>query len=289
MSQRLTIESTIRRNRLSRFIYSSLSFYGSRRGGGLPGMWFIRAMDEIGRDAAAVRQTLFRLEREGVLVTRKIGRAKLYAATSYASAEINAGLDLIFAPQHPKWDGQWTLVYIDLRGTRHRVDRERVIGLLEVEGFAHLGGATWAHPNRTGATVRDALTQSARPHVVITRGNLVNADATQTLIARYNLPRLAKRYRTALTRLGELDAHTEHAFTNRDAFLWRFGVVLEFLAVAWTDPRLPARLLPNDWPGEEARSTAARLYKRLLPGAIAFADELYADTMPSISNIRSAA
>jgi phenylacetic acid degradation operon negative regulatory protein len=59
-----------------------------------------------------------------------------------------------------------------------------------------------------------------------------------------------------------------------EAFAARFAVVLRYLRAAWPDPELPSPLLPDGWPGYEARALAADLYRRLLPGALAFGDAL---------------
>src|SRR3982751_6645850 len=100
--------STVTEAPVSYLIYSALSFYGDRRGGEVTGTWFVAALGSLGVTPAAVRQTLFRMERECELVSRKVGRVKLYRASPYARAEIGAGVQKIFATPETDWDGFWT-------------------------------------------------------------------------------------------------------------------------------------------------------------------------------------
>src|SRR5262249_2041905 len=39
-------------------VYSAFSFYGERRGGELAGPWIVRALESLGHERAAIRQTL---------------------------------------------------------------------------------------------------------------------------------------------------------------------------------------------------------------------------------------
>ena len=269
--------STIKEAPVSYFIYSSLSFFGPRHGGSLPGMWFVRALGEAGRDPAAVRQTLYRMEHERELIAQKIGRVKLYSASQYATAEIAAGTAKIFEAPNATWDRQWTFVHLRFRNPALRIERQRVAALLGVEGFAHLGGDVYVHPCAEEGALRTSLPARTRPHVIIVRGPLLDDAATPGIVELWNVNQLKDRYRRAQGRLQELEeALRRNPPTDRDAFLLRFAVVFEYLGVAWDDPRLPPEVLPKDWPAENARRLAARLYRRLLPGATRYAETLLA-------------
>lgn len=260
--------STIQPVPTSYFVYSSLSAFGELTGGELPGMWFMRALQDAGRDPAAIRQTLYRMETEGELTARKAGRAKFYSATPYALAEIAAGRARILEPAADTWDGRWTIVHLGFRpGEGQRIARERIVALLAVHGFALLGGDTYASPRDVAAALTAALPPAAHPHVAILVGPLAGGSAATALTARWNVEALAKRYRATLARLQRVEPAVAEGLTDRDAFLLRFAVVLDYLQVAWDDPDLPRALLPDDWPGVAARAMAASLYRSLLPGA----------------------
>lgn len=278
----LTIMSTIKRVPISYFVYSSLSCFGRPLGGELPGMWFVRAIQEAGRDGAAIRQTLYRMEAEDEIVARKVGRTKLYRASRYASAEIDAGLSRILGSPPRTWNGRWTIVHLGFRGSAaHRVARERIVALLAVEGFVLLGGDAYIGLGDTGERVINALPVAVRQYVIVVAGPLMNTAAQASLLERWDVPALARRYRAVHARLMALDVRLREGTTDRDAFVFRFAVVFDYLQVAWDDPDLPAELLPGDWPGHDARAVAARLYRKLVPPATRYAFRLLRSSSPS--------
>jgi phenylacetic acid degradation operon negative regulatory protein len=248
-------------------------------------MWFVRALAEAGRDLAAVRQTLYRMEAEGELLTRRAGRVKFYRATGVADAEIETGLAKIFQPSSAAWDGQWTMVHLSLRGPAHRVARERVVSLLAVQGFASIGDEVYLHPRDVGVDLAGAIGAQVRSRVIIVRGPLTNPTATPTILAHWRVPALNQRYRRVGVRLAEVERVLERSVSDRDAFLLRFAVVFDFLGVAWDDPDLPPAALPADWQGHAVRDLAARLYHRLVEPATRHADRLF-DRTPSPARSR---
>lgn len=271
--------STIKRVPISYFVYSSLSFFGRQCGGELPGTWFVRAIGDAGRDPAAIRQTLYRMETEDELITRKVGRVKFYSASRYADGEIDAGLSRILGAAKRAWDRRWTFVHLAFRPhPAQRVARERVVALLATEGFASLGGDVYVHPRDVAERLNATLSTAARPYVTIIVGPLVNDEREASLVASWDVAQLGRRYRAAGERLRELRAQVRAGVSDRDAFVLRFAVVFEFLQVAWDDPDLPREILPREWPGDEARAIAAELYRALVPAATRHAVHLLEGT-----------
>jgi phenylacetic acid degradation operon negative regulatory protein len=230
----------------------------------------------MGRDEAAIRQTLYRMENDGELSARKAGRTKWYRPSSYADAEIDAGTEKIFERPPGEWDGAWTIVRVGLRSRTMASQRERVIALLAVEGFAQLDANLFIHPRSRADRLQEALTERAKSDVLIFRGPLLSTHMQATLASHWNVTALASRYRRVGNVLSSIDDRLQAGITDREAFMLRFAVVFEYLGVAWDDPDLPDEVLPTDWPAPQVRTAAARLYDRLLPAAVRHADELLA-------------
>ena len=267
--------STVTDAPVSYLIYSSLSFYGDRRGGEVAGTWFVAALESLGVAPAAVRQTLFRMERDEELVTRKVGRMKFYRASPYARAEIGAGLQKIFSTPDPDWDGYWTLVLTQFP-TDMRVQRERVRSILQVEGFASLGNGAYVHARDRADRLRKALDDlGVLQFVTAFRVDQVHGVSDRDFAyAHWNLTELGDEYASFLRRFEPLAGRRASTFPLETQFGLRFAVVLSFLEIAWKDPELPASMLPARWAGTKARVLARRLYERLLPGALAYGDSL---------------
>jgi phenylacetic acid degradation operon negative regulatory protein len=267
--------STVRDAPVSYLIYSALSFYGDRRGGEVAGTWFVSALETLGVEAAAVRQTLFRMERDAELIGRKVGRVKLYRASPYARAEIGAGVQKIFAPIDAEWDGYWTLVLTQFPNDM-RVERDRVRSILQVEGFAALGNGAYVHARDRADRLQHALADLGVARFVTGfRADRVHGSSDRDFAyAHWDLDGLRDEYVDFLDRFRPLGARPVSAFAPATQFALRFAVVLGYLEIAWKDPELPVSMLPPQWPGIKARALARRLYERFLPGALAFGDSL---------------
>jgi phenylacetic acid degradation operon negative regulatory protein len=254
----------------SYFIYSSLAFFGSRRGYEIPGTWFVRALEPFGRSPEVVRTELHRMVRDGELTRRKDGRRNFYRPTAVAHAELDAGTKRIFAPTKDRWDGRWTIVIAHFT-TVQRAQRDRLHSLLQVEGFAPLGHGVAIHPRPPSEGLERAIADmKLHRAVTVLSGARGDSNATDRVARLWDLSDMERGYERFLARYGRVRL----GVSNRDAFALRFAVVFDFLKVAWRDPDLPRSLLPRRWSGHRAKRMAADLYRRLLPGAIAHAEAL---------------
>ena len=254
-------------------VYSALTYYGPRRGGELPGAWFVAALGLLGHGEAAIRQTLYRMEASHELIARVEGRNKFYRLTPAAAAESAAGLAKIKESDSGPWDGLWTLAFLT-PGAEHRIERERLRELLNTEGYAPMGSGLFAHPrDRTTRVLEAAKGHGALDMIEIFRGQRLGSDHVAFVRRHWNLAALAKRYDHFHERFLRVKRDAR-LLSNEAAFVARFALVFSYLEIAWRDPQLPLALLPVDWPGTRAQELAAGLYELLLSRAVACADEL---------------
>jgi phenylacetic acid degradation operon negative regulatory protein len=263
-------------------VYSAFSYFGTRRDGELPGPWLVSALGALGHETGAIRQTLYRMERSRELLSRSVGRMKLYRLTPFARAEAEAGLEKIMQDPPAEWDGQWTLVQFQA-GSEGRLERERFREIARVEGFASTGAGLLIHPRDRSARLLSAAAElGVRDVLEVFRCRRVHGEGDREFVARHwSLDDLADRYRAFVAKYRR-DAVSRLARSADHAFLMRFAVVFEYLETAWADPDLPLALLPRSWPGPAARALARRLYRSFLPGAIRFAEAVMARVSPSI-------
>jgi phenylacetic acid degradation operon negative regulatory protein len=255
-------------------VYSAFSFYGTRRGDELPGTWLVAALGALGHETAAVRQTLYRMEAGAELESRVAGRGKFYRLSPAARAEAEAGLEKIMGADADAWDGTWTLVQFRA-GTEARVERERLREVLRAEGFASVSAGLFLHPrDRSQRLLEAARAHGVRDMVEVFRGRRVDGDDDRAFVARHwNLGEIAARYDAFVDRFEPL-GKAKRAPADEAAFVLRFAMVFDYLEAAWLDPEIAPALLPPKWAGTTARRLARDLYKRLLPGALAFGDSL---------------
>jgi phenylacetic acid degradation operon negative regulatory protein len=253
-------------------VYSSLSFFGPHRGGELPGRWFVAALGRVGHDAAAVRQTLWRMEQSGELAGRVDGRQRFYRFTPLAGAEARLGLARIMDPPPRGWDGEWTIVHLRFAAGQ-RTERERVIAALHAGGFRGTMPGVFLHP-RGPATPIEALAEEAgHQHVMVFQGRRAGGPDDDSLArALWDIDALERLYRAFLASW-RADGRRRR-WRGEQAFAARFALVFSYLDIAWNDPELPAALLPVRWPGGSARALARQLYLRLQPKALRYCERI---------------
>jgi len=263
-------------------VYSVFSFYGSRRGNELAGTWLVAALTSLGHEVAAIRQTLYRMESSEVLRSRVVGRNKFYQLSPGARAEAEAGLAKIMEPAGGNWDGQWTIVQLSAEGEA-RDGKELVRELMRAEGFARVGPNLFVHPrDRTARLLRAARGHDVAEMLTIFRGARVAPTGDLAYAtSSWNLDDIAAGYRQFVKRYTPLDDRAR-SLADADAFIVRFALVFDYLETAWRDPDLPRELLPIDWPGATARKMAQSLYRRFLPAALAFGDQLSGPAAPAL-------
>ena len=266
----LEIVSSLASAATSDFVYSGLSFFGERRGGVLPGGWFVEALAPLGVGEPAIRQTLYRMEKSGALEARRVGRMKLYAASAPTRAVMEAGRARMLGGPDPEWDGQWTVVHFRFPAEEWQL-RDRLREVLMVEGFGALDPGLYLHPrDRAGRVAAAAREAGAEDRLFIVRGNRRHGSDDRRLVHDlWDIAGLRGRYRAFLDRFAALDAG---ALTDLEAFAVRFAAVFEFFRITWDDPELPPELLPDDWPAARARARIAELYRALDEPALRYAD-----------------
>jgi phenylacetic acid degradation operon negative regulatory protein len=255
-------------------VYSSLSFFGPYRGGTLPGRWFVAALGRVGHAPAAVRQTLWRMERSGELTGRPEGRQRVYRFTPLARAEAGLGLARIRDPLPDAWDGRWTIVHLRF-GVGRRMERERTVATLFAGGFRSAMPGVFLFPREKAQALRPVVDAVGHDRVAVFTGTREAGPPDGAFVrSLWDVDGLARRYRGFIT-AWQSDARRKR-WRKEEAFAARFALVFSYLEIAWNDPELPLQLLPSGWPGGRARTIARTLYERLLPGALEVSQSLLA-------------
>ena len=272
--------STINSYPVSYAVYSSLSFFGPHTGGELPGRWFVAALGRVGHDAAAVRQTLWRMERSGELAGRTEGRQRFYRFTPLARAEARLGLARIMEPLPRAWDGQWTIVHLRFPA-RRRTERERVVAALHAGGFRSAMPGLFMHPRGSIREIESIASEVGHEHVMVFRGRRAGGPNDASFVrGHWDVDGLGGRYRTFLM-TWRADTRRRQ-WRSEEAFAARFALVFSYLDIAWNDPEVPATLLPARWPGGRARAMARQLYRRLQPEALQLCQALLGASNASV-------
>lgn len=235
----------------------------------------------------SARTILSRLVKRRWLVVRKSGRHAYYALSARGQRLVAYGRERIFhPPHHEAWDGQWCLVTYSIpEKVRHLRDRLRA--RLTWLGFGSLGNGIWISPYDVRERVaRTATDMGLEGRLLCFEARQVLETDPHALVARcWDLPGLAARYGTFADRWRAEKAALETALergrlTDEQAFLRRFQLIHQYGVFAVEDPFLPANLLPQGWPGDEAGRLVTDIHELIAQPATRYVERVLAEAPP---------
>ncbi|MCX5555737.1 PaaX family transcriptional regulator C-terminal domain-containing protein [Streptomyces sp. NBC_00038] len=234
-------------------------------------------IDVLGRAGVgeqAVRSTLTRMVNRGLLQRQRQGRKMYFGLTPHATQILHDGGKRIWRTSavNDDWDGTWTLLGFSLPESWQR-QRHDLRSRLNWSGFGPLYSGLWIAPGDVDITdIVGELGLAA--HVKIFHARADDATDIDLMIRdAWDLESIAARYITFDKRWS---AYLGNG--SGDPIATRLRLVAEWLGTIRTDPRLPARHLPPDWPARPAEETFRRVAAETGAPALQMAAELLETT-----------
>lgn len=240
----------------------------------------IKILDRVGVTERLVRTSVFRLVKEGVLLSEKDGRRSFYSLSNQGQLEFEKASKQIYSTTRPAWNGQWTLLLLAELSRKKKLELAKALRPLGFRGFAP---NVWGAPTTDSQELKSLLVVfGASSKVVVLNGNVDSAESLAPL-------------KNMMFKAWELDAlHLDYEQFNKlfmpvlktlkssskkidreDAFLLRTFVVHEYRKLVLRDPGLPKSLLPANWPASTSNETTAQLYQLVLRDSELFVDEQF--------------
>lgn len=216
----------------------------------------ISVLGRVGVGEQAVRSTLTRMVNRGLLRRRREGRKMFFGLTPQATRVLEDGRTRIWqqGAVNDDWDGSWTLLGFSLPDSWKR-RRHDLRSRLAWSGFGALYSGLWIAPGKVDVTAVVSELELA-DHVKIFHALADDStDIAQMIHGTWDLESIAARYVTFDKRW---TAHLD-AGPGDDPIGTRLRLVSEWLWTIRTDPRLPARHLPPEWPARAAQETFRRV------------------------------
>lgn len=211
-----------------------------------------------------VRTSAFRLAEEGWLESQREGRRSRYSLTPSGLHRVGHAYRRIYDPPPRDWDGNWTMVILNKgsNSVHGRVELRRELGW---EGFGLLASGIFLHPSVDLAALREVLDRlKLTQNVVVLQAHdleTVSSCPVATLAAQcWNLDLVADRYARFLDRFAPTFPLLRGHMDPQTAFVVQTLLIHAFRRVVLHDPRLPAALLPKDWPGHAAYELCREIY-----------------------------
>jgi phenylacetic acid degradation operon negative regulatory protein len=251
-------------------IVTIYGLYARGHGGSLSVAAIIRLMAELGVDEPAVRSSISRLKRRGVLVPEPVDGAAGYALSDVGRTVLADGDHRIFRRPQGSVDEGWLLAVFSVpeseRARRHTL-RSRLTWL----GFGTAASGVWVAPAHLYDEARASLTRHGLTgYVDLFRADyLAFSDLRRSVATWWDLEELQRLYDAFLTAYGPVLARWRRRRTTDDAqaFADYVRALTQWRRLPYLDPGLPAELLPRDWHGRRAADLFFALQERLAGAA----------------------
>ena len=232
------------------------------------GGWFsvaslIRLLSEFGVEENAVRSSVSRLKRRGILYPRRANGAAGYSLSPQGRDILAEGDWRIFDRPRARLADGWVLAVFSVpeeqRRRRHEL-RSRLTWL----GFGTVSSGVWIAPAQLAAETAGMLERSGLScYVTLFRADYqAFGDLREQIPRWWDLDRLHRLYQAFLNaarpELAQSDVMSPEA-----AFVGYVRALTAWRRLPFLDPGLPAELLPDGWNGLAADRAFAALRQRL--------------------------
>jgi phenylacetic acid degradation operon negative regulatory protein len=237
----------------------------------LPSAALVELLHEFGVTEMAARQALSRLVKQDFLASTKSGRNTFYGLTGRAKRILTSEAGRIFAfgtePEH--WDGLWSVIAFSIPETSRSV-RENLRGRLRALGFAPLYDGMWVSPQPRLEEGLAALAELGVDNATALRATVFDGSPEQSLpVKAWNLDETRCLYEDFIAASRRLqDRLAAGTLSGAEALIARTQLMDSWRSFPRQDPRLPAEVLPPDWPLGRARALFIETYAALAAPAV---------------------
>jgi phenylacetic acid degradation operon negative regulatory protein len=234
-------------------------------------------MADLGVDEPAVRSSISRLKRRGLLDAQRVDGVAGYVLTEGAQQILADGDARIFGRRRAEQADGWLLVVFSVpeaeRNKRHQLRSE-----LTLLGFGTVAPGVWIAPGHLAAEAAEVLRRrDLSTYVELFRGDHVAPGEVRDNVDRWwDLDELHTRYAEFLDRHQPVQERLRTGGPPRAdrAFADYVRLLTDWRRLPYADPGLPLELLPADWNGARAADLFADLQGCLATAAQQHAEGL---------------
>lgn len=258
-----------RDSRLAQWIITIFGLCARAEGNWLSTASVVALMADLGAEGQAVRSSISRLKRRGVLVSERSGTAAGYRLSDTTLEVLAEGDVRIFARSRATEDAGWVMVVFSVPESE-RDKRHALRSALTRLGFGTAAPGVWLAPGTLEAEVRHTLERlGLSEYVDIFVARHTGFGELRVKVRQWwDLTELTELYADYLQRYRPiLFRATAEPMTPREAFAMYVPMLTEWRRLPYRDPGLPLSLLPPAWNGEAAGALFDELDALLNPSA----------------------
>src|SRR3954468_6297112 len=243
-------------------IVTVYGLYSRTEGGWLSVASLIDLLAVVGVDEPAVRSSISRLKRRGILEAVRRDATAGYELSDEAREILREGDERIFRRERATPADGWLLAVFSVPETeRHK--RHLLRTQLARMGFGTAASGVWIAPAHLHAATAEALTRLGLAGYadLFRADHLAFGDVRAKVRDWWDLDRLDELYTTFLDEHGP--ALRRKSVTDEQAFADYVRVLTGWRRMPYLDPGLPAEFLPPGWSGIRAADLFFELHAQL--------------------------
>ena len=222
--------------------------------GGRVGLATLQELAERLRiEPGALRTAMSRLASDHWVIRERVGRNSFFSLDRRGRHAFDLATRRIYAAGPPAWDGKWTVAIIPPGEAATRVDLSN-LGFVRAGSGVHLRPETFEAPD-AAADLEGML---------VVHGE--SAEHPEAFRALWPSEAVADAYRHLIENFAPLSRAVGGNGSLRplDAMAARTMLVHDWRRIVLRDPGLPEALMPQGWPGEDARALVRGIYAALV-------------------------
>jgi phenylacetic acid degradation operon negative regulatory protein len=211
----------------------------------------VRLMADLGVEGQAVRSSVARLKRRGLLISRHRSGTAGYALSPTSLEVLREGDARIFGQHRAAAGGGWVLVVFSVPESE-RDQRHKLRSWLSRLGFGTVAPGVWVAPGHLADEVAGVLARrNLSGYVDIFRADHLGFPDLAVKVGQWwDLGRLSAEYIRGYLPLAKRIGG--EALTGQDAFREYVSMLVAWQRLPYLDPGLPLELLPEHWNGMTA-------------------------------------
>jgi phenylacetic acid degradation operon negative regulatory protein len=264
-------EATGRGAQPRQLIVTVYGLYSRGAGGWMSVASLVSLLGDLGIDEPAVRSSISRLKRRGILVARRAGGAAGYELSGEGQAILREGDHRIFRRERARLADGWLLAVFSVpEAQRHQ--RHVLRSQLSRLGFGTAAPGVWIAPAYLHEATMEMLARLGLSGYadLFHADHLAFGDLATKVHQWWDLDRterLASDFVAAYEPVLAGWPDGRAASRPREAFADYVRVLTDWRRLPYLDPGLPAELLPPGWTGAQAAEIFFTLQSRLAGAA----------------------
>lgn len=234
----------------------------------------VKLMSEVGVDGPAVRSSISRLKRRGVLESHKRGGTAGYSLSASALDVLAAGDIRIFKRSRATVEDGWLLVVFSVPESE-RDKRHALRTTLTKLGFGTVTPGVWVAPGNLTREARERISRLDLASYVdlFTADYHAFGDLRSKIRGWWDLDELAALYEDFLRRYRPIRGQVG-SLSPRKALQAYVPMLTRWRRLPYLDPGLPLALLPRGWKGATAEDLFDELNNALSGPAAGYAQRI---------------